>query len=220
MVNINDFKTLTEFLSNKAQSGGTLKVTQFNQLCLRAMMTKYEKDYQTFLATEEVSEYLKTYFKNSVQSVPLTGLLNFPSDFQHLSSLRKYYVKPNGQGMMIPVKEVNNVAYGFSQISSLQEPSLRFPKYSEFATNIRFLPKNLGIVEMDYFRTPLTPVWGFTTVNGRPVYNSATSTDLEIAEFSVNEIAGLFLQLIGVNLSDQNIANFANQYKQENNSVI
>ena len=150
MVNINDFKLYTEYLSNKVQTGNTLTIPQFNQLCYQSVMQKFEGDYQTFLATEEISEFLRIYLKNTPVMVPLTGEINYPSDYQHVMSLRKYFVNLKGVGRMIQVEEIKNTAWGFIQMSSLSEPTLRFPKYSEFDGIIRFLPKNIGIIEIDY----------------------------------------------------------------------
>lgn len=219
-VNINDFKLYTEFLRNKSQSGATLTIDQFNQTCFQATMQKFEADYQTFLATEEVSEFLAIYFKNSVQSVPLTGEISYPSDYMHLSSLRKYYVPPGESGRMIQIDEVKNVAWGFIQQSPLQPPTLRFPKYSHFNTVIRFLPRNIGIIEMDYFRIPVQPIWGYTIASSRPIYSAGTSTNFEWDDYSTNEIAAIFLNLIGINIRDQDLIMWSAEYKKQTNSFL
>jgi hypothetical protein len=122
-------------------------------------------------------------------------------------------------GKEIPVEEVRNESWGDIQISALYEPTLRFPKYSEFSDNIRILPKNVGIVMMDYFKLPTAPVWGYTITNSRPVYNSSTSTNFDWDEFSFNNIAAIYLSLIGVNLKDGELAQFSELYKQQTNST-
>lgn len=218
-VNVNTFKLFVEFVSNKVQSGNAVSPSQFNEVANRAQMQLFEKDFQTFIATKQVSEYLKTFFKNKVYSVPVTGIISYPSDFQHLASLRKYYISASG-GKEIPVEEVKNESWGDIQISALYQPTLRFPKYSEFSDSIRLLPKTIGIVMMDYFKTPVAPVWGYTIANNRPVYDSATSTNFEWDEFSVNNIAAIYLSLIGVNLKDNELAQFSELYKQQTNSTF
>ncbi len=219
-VNVDYFLRFTNFISNKAQSGNTVSPSQFNIIANQAQLQLYESDFQTFLQTEEISEYLKTFLQNKVASVPLSGQISYPTNFQHLSSLRKYYVNAKGVGQYIPVEEINNVSYGFIQVSSLMEPLMRFPKYSEFSDAIRFLPKNIGIVEMDYFKTPTVPVWGFTKVAGQPVYNPATSTNFDWAEFSLNEIASIYLSMIGINLRESDLNMWSQQFKQENKSIL
>lgn len=220
MVNINDFKLYTEYLSNKVQVGNTLTIPQFNQLCFQSVMQVFEKDYQTFLMTEELSEFLRIYLNNQVSSVPPTGILPYPADYQHIISIRKYYVNAKGVGKMLQVEEIKNVEWGFIQMSSLREPTLRFPKYNEFDGVIRFLPMNLGIIEIDYIKTPDQPVWGYTTVSGRPVYDPLTSTNFEFQAYSTNIVAAVFLSLIGVNLKDSELERFAQQYKKETNSAL
>ena len=74
------------------------------------------------------------------------------------------------------------------------------------------------MIELDYFKTPPAPVWGYTTVNNRPVYDPATSTNFIWDSFALNEVAAAYLALIGVNLKDNELAAFAQMYKQETNS--
>jgi hypothetical protein len=183
-------------------------------------MQVYEKDYQTFLATEEVSELLRIYLKQQTTSVPLTGEIPYPSDYQHITALRKYYVNPKGKGKMIQIEEIKNVAWGFIQASSLQEPTLRFPKFSEFDGVIRFLPRNIGIIEIDYLKTPDQPIWGYTIVSGRPVYDPLTSVNFEFQDYSTNAVAAVFLSLQGVNLRDSELEQFAQEYMKQTNSLL
>ncbi len=220
MVNINTFKLFCEFLQNKVQEGASVTVPQFNSAANRAQMQLYERDYQTFLKTKEVSEFLKVFLSNTVFTVPVNGEHSYPSDYQHLTSLRKYYVNAKNVGRMIEIEEISNVEWGFSQISQLQEPTLRFPKYNEYSSVIRFIPRNIGTVEVDYFKTPVEPLWAFTIVNGRPVYDPVNSVNFEWFSYNFNEIAGIYLSLIGINLREGDLLNWSNQYKQENNSTL
>lgn len=220
MVNIDSFKSWTEYIANKVQIGNSLTIPQFNQLCYQAVLQVQERDYQTLLATEEVSTFLKTYFKSTILNVPLTGEVNYPSDYQHLASLRKYYVQPNGKSKMIDIEEIKNEAWGLTQISSLKEPMLRFPKYNQFSNVIRFLPRNIGIVEIDYFKTPVQPIWGYTIASGRPVYSPSTSVNFDFNQFAMNEVSAVFLSFRGVNLKDNELQAFVQMYKQETDSVL
>ncbi|MES3018137.1 MAG: hypothetical protein V4721_10170 [Bacteroidota bacterium] len=220
MVNVNEFRLFTQFVSNKAQSGNTIRTTDFNRIANQAQMQVFEKDFQTYLQTDMVTEFLGYFLKNQTTSVPVTGTLPYPSDFQHVSSIRSYYVRPGGASTEIPVIEVKNASWGDISTSQLLEPSKRFPKFSEFGNGIRFLPKNIGSVMLDYFKTPVAPVWGFTVASGREVYSAAASTDFEWDIFSMNNVASVYLQLIGCNLKDGELLQFSNQFQQETNSVL
>jgi hypothetical protein len=219
MVNINEFKVYTEFLSNKAQIGNSITIPQFNEICQRAQMQVFEKDRAIFIAKKDISGFLKLFLKNIVTSVPPDGILNYPSDYEHTASVRSYYVRMFGQSVEIEVPEVKNKDWGKISSSLLQTPTRRFPKYSEL-NEYRFLPRNIGTVMIDYFKTPIAPVWAYTIVNGRPLYDPIASVDFEFDSFAVNSVAACFLSLLGVNLRDGDLENFSNQYKKETNSIL
>ena len=71
----------------------------------------------------------------------------------------------------------------------------------------------MGFVNFDYLRMPETPVWGYTVVNDQPVYNTATSVQLEWSEIYHLDIANLILQYAANNLRDQLAIQIANNRK-------
>lgn len=219
-VNINEFKLFTEYCANKVQIGGTLSPSQFNELSNRAQMVVFEKDRAIFLATQEISDFLSLFLKENITSVPLTGMVSYPSDLEHTASIRSYYVRPDGASTEVAVQPVKNYDWGEIASSQVQTPTKRFPKYTEFAQQYRFLPFDIGTVMINYFKTPVAPVWGYTTPSGRPVYDPATSTDFEFDSFAFNNVSAVFLQLIGVNLKDGDIASFAQMFTMETNSKL
>jgi len=219
-VNVNTFKIFVDFVANKVQNGNSFTISEFNDLCNRAQMQLYEFDFRIYRETEKVSEYLKTFFKNKIDTVPSDGVYQSPSDLQHVASIRKYYIRDNGKGFNVAVGEKKNVSWSDVQSPGLHEATLRFPKYEEFGSLLKFMPRNIGIIEIDYFKVPVKPVWNFTVVSGRPVYNPTGSVDFEWGEFSFNQVAANFLSLIGCNLKDRELSQFAEMYKQQNTSVI
>lgn len=216
MVSINAFKLFTEFVSNKIQSGGSVSVEQFESAANSAQMQLFEKDRKTFLKTGESSDFL-TWFLRSVTINPnrTTGYSPYPFNFQHTASIRAYY-----NGKERPIEKVTNQAWGNIQVSVLQEPNRIFPKYSEFADEFRFLPRDISIVMLDYWTVPVKPVWGFTIVNNKQVYDPTISVDFEFPEFAENEVAANYLSLVGVNLKDTMLEQFSQQFKAENNNLL
>lgn len=219
-VSIDFFKRYVEFCSNKSQSGNTITPSQFNVVCQQAQLAKFESDRNIFIATGELTKYLRSFLKNIVRQVPPSGDLTYPTDWQHTVAIRNYFVRPNGTGVEIECKESKDKSWGEIQISSLLQANRRFPKYMEFADEYRFLPKSLGTVMIDYLKTPVTPVWSYTTVNNRPVFDAANSVDFEWEEFSLNEVASIYLSLIGVNLKDAELSAFAQSFKQESKAQL
>ncbi len=216
MTNVNSFKSIAEFISNKTQSGNTVTVSQFESAAHSAQMQVFEKDRLTFLKTGDSSDFLDWFLKSiTINPNQLTGYAPYPADFQHTAGVRAYY-----NGKERPVALVENKAWGDIQVSVLQQASRIFPKYTEFAGEYRFLPKNIGIVMLDYWKEPVKPVWGFTIVNNRQVYNPLTSVDFEWPAFSLNAVLGNYLSLIGCNLQSNDLEKFSQEFKQENNNIL
>lgn len=219
-VNVQSFKNFVEYVANKNQQGGTVSPSQFGLLANRAQMVKFEADRNVFISTGELTKYLTFFLKNIVKQVPLSGNLPYPSDWLHTVSIRSYYVRPAGKSVEVEVVESKDKSWGEIQISSLLKPTLRFPKYLEFAEEYRFLPKNINTVMIDYLKVPVAPVWGFTTVNGRTVYDPATSVNFEFDDFSTNAIAAEYLKLIGINLQMPELNAFAEKFKVDSSAEL
>jgi len=215
-VNVNTFKSTAEFIMNKTQSGNTVTPNQFPLIANQAQLVPYEEDRLVFLRTGESSDYLDWFLKNTIiNPSSLTGYAPYPSDFQHTAGVRAYY-----NGIERPVELVENKAWGEVQASELMAPTNLFPKYTEFLSEYRFLPRNIGIVMLDYWKKPVVPVWAYTIVNNVPVYNPVGSVDFEWEAFSFNRVLSVYLQLCGCNLKDAQLSQFANEFKQENKSLL
>lgn len=222
MVSINDFKVYTEnIIANKNQSGNTLTIPEFNILAHRAQMMVFEKDRLIFLKTQESSDFLDCFLKSTtINPNGLTGFSPYPTDFQHTAAVRSYYVRPAGNSVEVKVEEVKNTDWGEIYSSQLQQPTKRFPKYSEFNDKYRFLPKNIGIVMLDYYKLPVAPIWGYTIVNNEPVYSANASTDFEWQNYSMERVANCFIEIFAQNLKDGELANFADNHGKEINSIL
>jgi hypothetical protein len=218
MVNVNDFKRFVEFVSNKAQVGGTITPTLFNETAHRAQMLVYEKDYQTFLQTKELSRFLIKFITSKIYS-NVKGSIAYPSNFQHVSSIDAYYVGENG-GKVVGADEVKNESWGRVLSSALYKPTTRFPKFTLMGAKILIEPKSVHTVYLDYLKVPDAPVWGFTVVNNREVYDATTSTNFEFDQYSFNNVAAHYLTLIGMNLREGDLQGFANLYSQQTNSTL
>jgi hypothetical protein len=215
-VNINSFKVFVQAVQNKVQSGNSVTVAQFNAFCHQAQMMVFEKDRHIFIKTGDMSDFLSWFLINAVLNPNInTGYLAYPSDYQHTAGVRSYY-----NGKERPVELVENKAWGEVIASELMAPSKLFPKYTEFANEYRFLPRDIGIVMLDYWREPVKPIWAFTIVNNKEVYNPTGSVDFEWGAFALNEVAAVYLQLVGCNIKDKELSAFANQFSQESNAIL
>lgn len=212
---VNDFKKFVEFCSNKAQSGSATP-SEFNLAAHRAQMQKFEMDFQRFLQDGYVTDYLTAFMKKKTLLIDTFGNTNLPSDYQHTASVRSYYVHPTKGGIEVEVTEETNFEFGKLQASQLFVGSKRFPKCSYFSTQMRFLPRDLGLAYLDYFFTPPEPIWNYTIVSNAEVFDPTGSVDFLWDSVYMNEIAGMYLSLISVNLKDGELQAFAEMYKQQN----
>ncbi len=217
---LNVFYEMSDAIAKKSLIGGTMTISERDNFARLAQMQIFEKDRSVFISRKETSDYLELFLKNTIISVPLTGNVPYPIDLEHTASIRSYYAKPNGKSVERPVAPVKNRDWGAVGSSHLQIPTKQFPKYTEFKDEYRFLPKDIGIVYVDYFKTPIAPVWGFTVVNNRPVYDATTTINFEWDEFAVGEVLSAFLQLVGISIKDAELSGFAQGYQQQTNSVL
>jgi len=218
---IDTFKRNYEYIAKKSQIGNTLTIPQFNEMAHRAQMFVYEKDRAVYISQGEASDYLKSFLKTKTySSTSIFGEITMPNDLEHVVGMRSYYVKADGDGIEVPMVEIKSSDWGSVTSSSLFAATKRFPKYAEFGDVIKFIPRTLTNITVDYFKTPLHPEWAYTTVNSRPVYDVANSIDFEWDEFAMNQVMGAFLSFVGVNLKDVELSNFAQMFKQEANSIV
>jgi hypothetical protein len=218
---IDTFKRNYEYIAKKSQIGNTLTIPQFNEMAHAAQMLVYEKDRAVFISQGEASDYLKSFLKTKTYSSNnIFGEFDMPNDLEHIVGVRSFYVKSDGIGVEVPLSEVKSSDWGVVSSSSLFAATKRFPKYAEFGGTVKYLPRDLTNITVDYFKTPIKPVWAYATVNGRPVYSAANSINFEWDEFAINQVMGAFLSFVGVNLKDAELSNFAQIFKQESNSIV
>lgn len=213
--NINEFKTFVEFVSNKVQSGNSVTIPQFNEVAMRAQMQVFKRDYDIFWDTKVISDFLLVFLKNTSLTINAIGEANLPSDYQHTATLRSYFIPTEGNPFEVEIKEELNADWGKLQASQLFVSNFRWPKCSYIGTKVRFLPRTLGIAQLDYFRLPLQPIWNYTVVAGEAVYSASGSVNFEWDDDYTNQVAAAYLALIGCNLKDTELAQFSELYKQQ-----
>ena len=54
-----------------------------------------------------------------------------------------------------------------------------------------------------YYKKPTAPDWGYVVINGKALYNSATSTNFDLHESEENNLVMRILELSGITLKDQ-----------------
>lgn len=242
-MNINSFRDFVLFLARKAQSGSNPTPAQFNLAVERAfvswVMRNYgnKQEYQpgnpipriAWQSTQKITDDLRFLLERREFIISNTGQQLIPNGttvtdvntavcpkYLHASSFRTTYITQTGgvlEAKEVPIIEMNDNEIGNTLSSGINMPTHRYPKLAFYNNYVQFYPKDIGRVIFTYLRTPRIPVWGFTVVNNRPVYNAATSIDIESPDETQNEIAAMTLSYLGISIKDGDIINYAEQMK-------
>jgi hypothetical protein len=102
----------------------------------------------------------------------------------------------------------------YSYYNSEIDPIATNPIYLLEPTGFQFYPVTLGSAILTYIKDAPEIVWGYTTVSGRPVYSSGTSVQPVWDNVDLLEIIARALKLIGLNLQDGQVQQYANQVTQ------
>lgn len=129
-----------------------------------------------------------------------------PGDWAKTNAVRL----PSGE----PVHPVDEDRRGMSYNDPYAQPSESRYVYYEGNGEIQVEPVTTDVV-IDYLRRPATPVYGFTVVNRRPVYDPATSTDFDWDKRQENDLTMRILQLCGVSMDDGALVQYTQAIKQQ-----
>lgn len=234
MINIDKFKTFFYTVANK-NGRGTLTPAQFNSFVEQGVQIYYNKklgfrDANGLPANgldssqdiiEELSDFRVSVplFSNMGTVVIPDGTTydlngNLAPEYWTFSSLGYNYFSTDRNGnkevVLRPIKIVKDNDWNKMLSSSIVAPDMKRPIARFLGSNLQVRPKSISTVELTYCRYPNVPKWGYTTVNSRPVYDSSTSVDIEAGSDAFNEIAMICLGLLGINLREQDLFQYAN----------
>lgn len=216
MVNINTFVEYVYFIQNKPIINGAVSVgAQLNNILQQAQMLPFNQDRAVFIETGQTSDYLETFLKTKIGIVDSVGDIPFPNDYEHTCAIGHYY-----DTIYCPAYPISMKEYFDINRSQFLQPTMEFPKYAEHAGVFKFLPRTMGSVNIQYFKTPKQPVWGFLMGSGRPVYDATTSVNFEWNASYINRVAGAFLSLIGMNLRAEDLQAFADKFAAQNTTPV
>lgn len=233
MINIDKFKTFITTVANK-NSRGNLTPEQFNSITERALFAwtnnqiANQKQYQpgnpisqTSFELDAISMAKLTHLKETRDVRVVNGLMGLPNgtniDVNSLVMptmwfpsriLHKY--TSNGKIVSQPIDIVKDSEWVLRLNSNIVAPTKKRAIANYQNNHLLIEPSNLiNLVTLTYVRNPLTPIWFYTVVNGRPVYDSINSVDVDAPESAMNEIAMIALELIGIRIREQELVQSA-----------
>ncbi len=230
MASVNRVYSTLKDLANKDQRGfitpavfnnfsGIAQMNIFNSLFDSAVLAKRLRNSaldakQDKGKMKQVEEDLAVFSKSATISLTV-GVGAKPSDLARVISIDT--TSSPSKAVPVVYDEVNweNVLR-----STLSAPTASFP--AALLTNqIEVAPTSIASVKLRYYkqpeglnpstgaRTASQPRFGYTVVAGKEVYSAANSVDFELPEHYFADIVVEIAKMIGVNLRDADVYNYA-----------
>ena len=115
-----------------------------------------------------------------------------------------------------PVEEIDKKNLLEYQLSKLTAPTADNPVYVQSISNISnhwgliIYPNTINTnISITYVRKPVTPQWGYTSVDNTALYNAGQSQDFELHPSEETNVVLKILLYAGVSIKDPNIAQVA-----------
>jgi hypothetical protein len=229
-MNVNDMYRICQFAVNKAQNG-YLTPSEFNLIINQAQISYQDYLLGEFLQyqygrpqarinysqNENIRQRLSPLISEATLTINgTTGQAPYPADYVQADA-----VITNSFNRVRYVQQDSLYSYYNSQI----DPIATNPIYLLEPTGFQFYPVTLGSAILTYVKDAPEIVWAYTTVSGRPVY-AATQTGAGVTpttgtvqpvwdNVDLLEIIARALKLIGLNLQDGQVQQYANQVTQQ-----
>jgi hypothetical protein len=196
-----DPKTFNVFIQQSQLSFLDYMLGEFQQYQVGRPIAKLQ-----YSMTEETRQRLTPFIKSPVTlTIDVTGLAPYPGDYQQTDSMLDM---SNNRIRYVQQHKL------FSYLASVIDPVATNPIYLIQANGFQFYPITQGQAKLSYISTPPTIVWAFIPdANGIPVYDPGPSVDPEWYDTDCLEIIARALKMTGVNLSSQEISQYADQIK-------
>lgn len=217
-MNVNDMYRICQFAVNKAQNG-YLTPSEFNLTINQAQVSYQDyllgefQQYQygrpqariNYSQNENIRQRLSPLITSATLTINGSGEAVYPADYVQADTIITTAFNR--------VRFVQQDAL-YSYYNSQIDPIATNPIYLLEPTGFQFYPVTLGSAILTYVKDAPEIVWAYTTVNGRPVYSSGTSVQPVWDNVDLLEIIARALKLIGLNLQDGQVQQYANQVTQ------
>jgi hypothetical protein len=217
-MNVNDMYRICQFAVNKAQNG-YLTPAEFNLTINQAQVSYQDyllgefQQYQygrpqariNYSQNENIRQRLSALITSATLTINGSGESAYPADYVQADTIIT--------SAFNRVRFVQQDAL-YSYYNSQIDPIATNPIYLLEPTGFQFYPVTLGSAILTYIKDAPEIIWAYTTVSGRPVYSSGTSVQPVWDNVDLLEIIARALKLIGLNLQDGQVQQYANQVTQ------
>ena len=168
---------------------------------------------------KQITEDLSTFAKTEKNIDREGGVFARPGDFARLISISTHGGSLLGRTTRTPIQ----ICYDEEKIERILSSTLNAPTKSYpvalVSGDIEVFPESINKIQMRYYKIPQgiaanggarsssPPTFGVDA--GTEIFNSANSVDFELPEHYTMELVNEIASLIGVNLRDSEVANYA-----------
>jgi len=221
-LNINEAFEFLNFWIQK-ERGVFYTIAELTEVVDRGQMSLFEDLQSKYATSQRIKDALSPFRDKYVFSYfdTLEGLIEVPENKNYLSLLDCHIVYDiSGRGItkQVPIQLVNEDVRSL-RLDSQIDPVLITAPIGEMVgkRQIQLYPKVQYRGEVTFLRRPIKPVFGYSVISGRViVYNENTSTQLEWSENWQNAVLAKSLSSIGINLSSEQVTNYAQTKTDQN----
>lgn len=227
-MNIGEIDNIVGFIVNRSQTGNASPQRRnwaYNlaNLYLFKRYLGIPEEWQVGMPLSKIMYSESSYVENALKNFKVTKFLTIddngqsviPSDYIKEDIITYITQDENGKKSYTPVKILNSSEQQEALNSYVVPPTFDNPTCTFYGTYIQFYPEALATARMVYLRLPKTPVYGYTVVNGRPVYDPSTSVQLEFPDNLHNDFIMLACQYLGVNMERNELIQYTEQIKHQ-----
>lgn len=211
MDNINDIYKFINFLADKYRNGYlspeevSLALSQSqNQVFLNYLGKRQNGNELALVA-------LKPFYKKATISA-ISGFVTYPDLWAETQGV---YVISSSGTTSVRVILHNELA---EALKSVIYPIATNPRYLEQSGGFQLYPSTISSVSVHYLARPIPAVMGYSVSGTDIVYDPLTSVQLEFDKQYWNEIIELACLSIGINLSDPEVASYAQGFQLNANN--
>ena len=205
--------------------------SEFNRYVNMASLELLTQGFNVYQITQRITDDIRKFIVTEKLPIDEYGKVGYPQDYIYFLALRTYKQKEydemkencNGTDVnyadipQVNIKLIDNDKLGDRMSSELLRPSIDYPIGTMYSDYIQIYPTTLGMVQIDYLRKPQKAMWGYTTnISGLPVYNAATSTNLDWHDSVENKIIMKVCKYFGIEVRDVELSNTMAQTEKEN----
>lgn len=224
-MNLQEAFNVLNFWINKTL-GGYFTIAELELLTDRGQMALYTDLQPKYATSERVKDALSPFREQWDFTPPntISGYLPIPTNLNYLNLLDVQIEVPiSGRTLYVPVQMVNEDERAIrlnSQVDPVtsSSPIGEITKPSPTASAmVRIYPLQGYTGTVTFLRRPVKPVFAHTTISERViVYDAENSVQLEWKETEQDAVLLKALASLGINLTDQEVSQFAEAKNQNN----